>query len=291
MVMFRKPTTLDLEEMHHGQRENTQNGTSAPSNSNASRRPVPVHFEEGLVDHFHLKKPRSILDIFISVFAHTAVVALIILIPLYYTHAIDLSQLQRTLLVAPPPPPPPPPAATQLIHAHPKSFFHENKLLSPRFIPKRIAQVKEEAAKPEQTFSGVTGGVPGGIPGGQIGGVLGGILGSMGKIAPPPPPPRNTAHVGPYQVGGRVQEPRLVQMVQPIYPPLAREAHVQGDVRIDSVIDDHGNVTQMKVVSGMPLLVTAALDAVQQWKYQPTLLNGTPVSVEMILTVHFTLGS
>jgi periplasmic protein TonB len=291
MVMFKSPTTLDLEGTDLDQRENIQNGTSAPWNSNISRRPIPVHFEEGLVDHFHLKKPRSILDIFVSVLAHSAAVALVILLPLYYTHAIDLSQLQKTLLVAPPPPPPPPPAAAQVIHAHPKSFFHENKLLSPRFIPKRIVQVKEEAAKPGQTFGGVTGGVPGGIPGGQIGGVLGGILGSMGKISPPPPPPKIAAHVGPYLVGGRVQEPRLVQMVQPIYPPLAKQAHIQGDVRIDSVIDERGNVTQMKVVSGRPLLVTAALDAVQQWKYEPTLLNGTPIPVEMIVTVRFTLGS
>lgn len=79
--------------------------------------------------------------------------------------------------------------------------------------------------------------------------------------------------------------------VQPAYPPLAREARVQGDVKIDSVIDKMGDVTKMKLVSGNPLLITAALDAVKQWKYQPTTLNGSPISVEMEVTVHFNLAS
>jgi periplasmic protein TonB len=76
-----------------------------------------------------------------------------------------------------------------------------------------------------------------------------------------------------------------------MYPILAKAVHVHGDVVIDSVIDPNGNVTQMKLVSGNPLLVTAAFDAVGQWKYQPTLLNGTPVAVEMQVTVHFNLAS
>jgi len=228
----------------------------------------------------------------VSALGHSVVVALLILIPLYYTHTIDLSQLQRTLLIAPPPPPPPPPPAVQVIRARAISFFHDNKLLAPKFIPKKIVQVKEQAPPPVQAFGGVSGGVAGGIPGSQLGGVLGGILGDMGKTVPPPPPPaKNASHVGPYHVGGQVQEPHLIKVVQPIYPQLAREAHMQGDVRIDSVIDEHGNVTQMKVVSGKPLLITAALDAVDQWKYQPTLLNGTPIAVEMTVTVHFTLAS
>ncbi len=87
-----------------------------------------------------------------------------------------------------------------------------------------------------------------------------------------------------------MQAPKLIQEVQPIYPPLAKQAHIQGDVVIDSVIDTQGHVTQMKVVSGHPLLVEAAESAVAQWRYQPTLLNGQPVPVAMLVTVHFDLG-
>jgi len=288
--MSKNAITLDLEGSGLGHREGVQSGGKKSANPNEPNRPVPIHFEEVLVDHFHLKKPRNIVDILISVFGHTVIVALIILIPLYYTHTIDLPQFEKTFLVVPPPPPPPPPAAVHIIHAQPQSFFHENKLLAPRFIPKKIAQIKEQATNTQPAFSGVAGGVPGGIPGGQLGGVLGGILGGTHTMVPLPPP-KNAGHAGPYHVGGRVQAPRLVQLVQPVYPPLAKMARIQGDVQIDSVIDEHGDVTQMKVVSGSPLLVTAALEAVEQWKYQPTLLNGEPIPVEMIVTVHFNLGS
>jgi protein TonB len=75
-----------------------------------------------------------------------------------------------------------------------------------------------------------------------------------------------------------------------MYPPLAKQARIQGDVVIDSVIDTQGRVTQMRVVSGSPLLVEAAMQGLAQWRYQPTLLNGEPVAVEMLVTVHFQLG-
>jgi periplasmic protein TonB len=71
---------------------------------------------------------------------------------------------------------------------------------------------------------------------------------------------------------------------------LAKAARISGKVVIDSVIDTHGDVTQATVVSGPPLLITAALNAVEQWKYQPTLLNGQPVAVDMFVTVTFSLG-
>jgi len=84
-----------------------------------------------------------------------------------------------------------------------------------------------------------------------------------------------------------VQAPRLIRKIQPQYPELAKETRTQGVVVLDCVIDQQGNVTQMKLVSGHPLLVQAALNAVRQWKYQPTLLNGIPVAVEMEVTVKF----
>ena len=88
-----------------------------------------------------------------------------------------------------------------------------------------------------------------------------------------------------------MQAPRLIREVQPAYPVLAKETKTQGMVVLDCVIDERGNVTQMKVVSGHPLLVQAAVNAVQQWKYQPTLLNGEPVAVEMKVTVTFSMGT
>jgi len=234
----------------------------------------------------HLQKPRTWDDFFVSVLGHGMVVALVILLPLYFTNAINMPQFDKTLLVAPPPPPPP--AVVHVTPHVPKSFFAQGKLFAPKVIPKQIAEVREEAPPPEPALSGVERGVAGGVPGGQLGGVLGGILGASRQVPAPAPPPR--ARKGPYRVGGKVQAPKLIYQVQPVYPPLAKQARVQGDVVLDSVIDQQGHVTQLKVVSGPPLLVESAMQAVAQWKYQPTLLNGQPIAVGMMVTVHFDLG-
>jgi periplasmic protein TonB len=212
--------------------------------------------------------------------------AIIIVIPLLYSHSMDLSQFRNTFLVVPPPPP-----APRLVSSHRAFHLREAKLYQPRVIPRQIAQIKDEPLPPQPALSGLSGGVPGGVPGGQLGGVLGGILGPGNRQFVSPPPPKPIPHHGPYRVGGKVQAPSLVRQVQPIYPIIAKEARISGEVEIDSVIDEHGNVTQAKVVSGNPLLVTAALNAVEQWKYQPTLLNGQPIAVDMIVTVTFTLES
>jgi protein TonB len=91
-------------------------------------------------------------------------------------------------------------------------------------------------------------------------------------------------------VGSNLKAPRQTSSVQPDYPPLAKQTHVWGTVVVNAVLDEHGNVVQARALSGHPLLIPAALKAVLQWKYEPTLLNGTPVAVEMEVTVHFTLG-
>jgi protein TonB len=93
------------------------------------------------------------------------------------------------------------------------------------------------------------------------------------------------------RVGSNLKAPQQIYSVQPEYPPLAKQSHVWGIVVVSAVIDEHGNVVQARALSGHPILIPAALNAVLQWKYQPTLLNGTPVAVEMEVTVRFNLGS
>jgi len=84
---------------------------------------------------------------------------------------------------------------------------------------------------------------------------------------------------------------RLINQVQPTYPPLARAARVQGTVILQVVVDESGRVRETKVISGHPLLTQAAVDAVTQWVYSPTLLNGEPIPVIGTVTVRFTLGA
>ena len=123
-----------------------------------------------------------------------------------------------------------------------------------------------------------------GISEGVIGGVLGGAAGGLLEAPPPPPPPPP-----PVRVGGQIKAPVRVKNVNPVYPSIAQSARVQGVVIIEATIGPDGRVTDTKVLRSIPLLDAAAVDAVKQWTYTPTLLNGVPVPVIMTVTVNFTL--
>jgi protein TonB len=128
------------------------------------------------------------------------------------------------------------------------------------------------------------GGVEGGIPGGIVGGVVGGLP----EAPPPPPPPPPPA--APVRVGGNIKPPQKTKDVRPSYPPIAQSARVQGIVIIEATIGPNGQVQDARVLRSIPLLDQAALDAVRQWVFTPTLLNGVPVPVIMTVTVQFTLS-
>jgi protein TonB len=137
----------------------------------------------------------------------------------------------------------------------------------------------------------VVSGIPGGIPGGTPGGVLTGL----GVGAPPPPPPPPVKEVKPptpsqIRVGGNVIAANLIKKVTPPYPPLAKQARIQGTVKFNAVISKDGTIQNLTLVSGHPLLVPAATEAVKQWVYKPTLLNGDPVEVLTTIDVNFTLS-
>jgi protein TonB len=203
-----------------------------------------------------------------------------ILIPLIYTEALPKTMM-ATLLVAPPPPPPPPPppAPATIVRVKPQVHLMDaGKLVAPKMIPKDIKIIREEA---EPDMGGASGGVPGGVAGGSLGGVMGGIIGG-------PAPPKPTA--ARIRQGGSVQAALLVNKVQPVYPPLARQTRISGTVRLHAIISKSGTVESLEVLSGHPLLVRAAMDAVQQWKYKPTLLNGEPVEVDTTIDVIFSLN-
>ncbi|MGB6834217.1 MAG: energy transducer TonB, partial [Candidatus Acidiferrum sp.] len=168
------------------------------------------------------------------------------------------------------------------VHIKPQVHLMDaGKLLQPKEIPKDIKIIKEDAPD----MAGVQGGVPGGVPGGSMGGVIGGVIGGMGG-APPPPKPA----VSRIRQGGNVTAAMLINRVQPMYPPLARQTRISGTVRLHAIIGKTGGVQQLEVISGHPLLVQAALDAVKQWRYRPTLLNGEPVEVDTTIDVIFSLN-
>jgi len=218
------------------------------------------------------------------------IIGVLVLLPLIYTEALPKAQLMTFLAAPPPPPPPPPPpaaapVAVRVIHR----VSVEDVMRAPTVIPKTIAQVKDEPEPPPNAV-GVVGGVVGGVPGGSFGGVLGGVIGGALSSAPPPPPPPKPQTPKRIRVGGQVESAKVVFGPHPEYPPLAKMARIQGTVRLDAVISKDGTIQDLKVISGHPLLVRAALEAVQRWRYQPTLLNGDAVEVATEIDVNFTLA-
>ena len=232
-----------------------------------------------------------------SVVFHGLLILMVLLIPLLLPQSISERQLLITLVLPIGPPPPPPPPAVELpMTAAPQMAKPEVRpaapeaLVMPAAIPKDIVKIVEEPAVPTVA---VVGGVPGGIPGGVVGGVLGGILSSNAganappAVAPPPPVAKVTAPSEPIRVGGNVREPRALKMVPPIYPQLASRARVSGTVVLEATLTEEGTVEEIRVISGHPLLIEAAIACVKQWQYEPTLLNGIPVAVILTAKVRF----
>jgi protein TonB len=240
---------------------------------------------------------RKTADWLISFAVHAAIVAALIIVPMFFTQALDLTRSEITYLAAPPTPyaPPPPPAAVASVTpATRRPVIRPSTLTMPIAIPRKV-EVLHDAASESADLDAAAAGVPGGVVGGVPGGVLGGVLGAMGTVAPPPPPPPPPAAVavasnGPLHIGGDVKSPRAISTPQPKYPMLALQGRIEGDVEIDAVIDKDGNVVQERVMSGPPLLVSAAMDAVKHWKYQPTFLNGAPWPIELTINVTFSLS-
>ncbi len=240
-------------------------------------------FEDTLLDdkiRTHRKSATAI-----SFLLQVVIVGFLVLIPLIFTEALPLKEMTQTMLVAPPPPPPPPPPAAatpKVVKPVVSEVTNSGALRTPTQIPKTVAMIKESAAPPPTT--GVMGGVPGGVPGGQMGGVVGGVIGAVPTAAPKLVAPQRI------RVSQGVTEGNLLHKVTPDYPPLARQAHIQGAVVLAAVIGKDGTIQNLHVISGHPMLSGAAINAVKQWKYKPYVLNGQPVEVETTITVNFTLS-
>ena len=237
--------------------------------------------------------------VFVSFLLQVLLMGVLILIPLIYTDTLPRAQLTSFLVAPPPPPPPPPPPASapvKVVKIIPRQF-DAGRLMAPKAIPKDIAMIKEEELPPPMSGAvGVVGGVPGGVPGGTPGGVIGGIIGGIPTAAPPPPPPVKVEEKKPptpqrIRVGGNVQQANLIKQPKPVYPPLAKQARIQGTVRFNAIIGKDGAIQNLQLVSGHPLLVPSAQEAVRQWVYRPTLLNGEPVEVQTQIDVNFTLSN
>jgi periplasmic protein TonB len=216
----------------------------------------------------------------LSVGAHVLIVAAVIIVPLMATGVMPplasdpISFMPAELPPAPPPlPTPPAPTAQAAPVANPDAApINEPEEIGPELPPPVVGEVVDGAVPmlgPPSTGFG---------PGVNLG----------RDVAPlPPPPPVQPSK--PVRPGGDIREPVKVKHVPPVYPQIAIKARISGRVVIDAVIGVDGVVREARILSGVPLLNQAALDAVKQWRYTPTTLNSVPVPVIMTVTVQFNL--
>jgi len=244
-------------------------------------------FEDSLIESGGRLRTRRGRTTTVAFMIETMIIIVMILIPLIFTEALPRTFLSSAIYVPPPPPPPPPPPAAQVkIVKVIQTDIVNGQLRTPTKIPQKVQMIKEDEAPPPVTsMAGVVGGVPGGVPGGQMGGVIGGIVNATSNLPVP-----KIATPQRIRVSSGVQSGLLIRRVNPTYPPLARQARIQGVVILQAQISKDGNIENLQLISGHPMLAPAAIEAVRQWKYKPYLLNGEPVEVETQVQVNFTLS-
>ena len=248
-------------------------------------------FETALLDSSRRQSsvPRRI-NYVLAYVAESIVVGVLILMPLIHTQALP-SQLLITGVHISPLPGPPPARITEQTTPPPRRHSM-NSLVEPTIIPVAIAQIVE-TPEPPQTASLLTGPFVPGVPG-ELGPGSGYFPGSVLAGTNPPPPPPPQTHSAPRQQmvrrGGDLIAAMALYQPRPLYPSLAITAHIQGLVVLEAILSKDGTVKDLKVLSGHPLLVPAALAAVKTWRYQPTLLNSETVEVLTEIDVNFKLG-
>jgi protein TonB len=223
------------------------------------------------------------------------VIAALVLSTIYATDVLPIPREVITFVAVapPPPPPPPPPAVTEPIAPAKKAVVRKTAVSRPSPVVAR-APVAAPVEAPrtiapetgleggEFESAGVEAGFEHGVPGGIVGGIVGGF-----ESAPPPPPP---ARVEPVRVGGEISAPRLAYRVEPEYPPIAVSALIEGIVILEATVDDRGAVKDARVLRSHGILDAAAVRAVEQWRYEPLLLNGRATPFVLTVTVSFSLA-
>lgn len=223
-------------------------------------------------------------SVLMATLIEAALVAVLIAVPLMAVDVLPVPLQAMDAFVissAPPPTPPPPPASSSV---EPQQTPEPAQIVDVQQIPIPLEAPTGIAPEPptDITFERAAGAVPGGL--GHPDGVPGGWTGvPPPPVAPPVAPPQVT------RVGGNVLPPVKTRHVNPTYPPLAQAGRIEGIVIIQATIGVDGRVTDTNVLRGHPLLDAAALDAVRQWEFTPTLLNGVPTAVIMNVTVTFRL--
>lgn len=234
-------------------------------------------FDQLVVSSAKPSKTNKKWTVVFSAFGQSVILGVLILAPLVYTEALPNAML-KTMLVAPPARPTEPavplPRTTRRMRV-----IELRNIVAPTQIPRHVSN---DINEPPTVYVD-TGGS--GESGNQA------LTELLHPAAPAPPTPPDQRIQQRVRVGGVIENALLINKVMPAYPILARTAGVSGTIVLHAIIAKDGSVQELSYVSGPPLLIKAAIDAVRQWRYKPTLLNNEPVEVETTIDVVFNLGS
>jgi protein TonB len=247
-----------------------------------------IMFEQSIVEFAgRTTRPWTVA---VSFLGQIVLIGCCILVPLVYTEA--LPRIHSIPLL-----PPPMGAQTKRLPVEkpPKTLarpWNNHSLTAPARIPEQVARIQDPPATLIAGGNDSDTGVPGGL-GNVANAVIESVLRQTPKITEPasqtPKEVSKPKSIERVRVGGVVRMPKLVRGPQPVYPQLAKQARISGVVRLEAIIGKDGTIRNLRAVSGHPLLVPAALEAVGQWLYEPTQLNGDPVEVATEIEVNFTL--
>lgn len=207
----------------------------------------------------------------LSIVVHAIAACAAVIAPLFAADELPAPRTATEFIHVVPPPNPPPPPAPRASAARPVAPVRADA--SPVTVPDGIAP--EPAVTPSVDTPPGDGGIIS----------FGDCHCTIADTAPPPPP----APAPVLRVGGNIRPPQKVSDMTPAYPAIARAARVEGVVILEAVIGEDGSVSDVRVLRSIPLLDAAAMEAVRQWRFTPTLLNGEPVPVVMTITVAFKL--
>ncbi len=234
-------------------------------------------FESALVES--QRRPRSkkrFLFVPVAIVIHVLGLSGFVFAQYWQLELVPEPEIMSTFvqIAAPPPPPPPPPPPKA---AAPKPTTPTPVVIAPPDVPVQPVTVPDNLPPPT-TGSGDDSGAEGGVEGGVEGGIEGGVVGS------------DVGGNEILRVGGAIDAPVAISRVSPVYTEIARKARLQGVVVLEAIIDTSGNVTQVRILKGLPMgLDKSAEEAVKKWKFKPATLNGRPVKVYFNLTVNFRL--
>jgi periplasmic protein TonB len=244
-------------------------------------------FADAMLETSWAQRSRRSLTTLTSFGLEAVVIGLLLLVPLWKTVGLPSARALPTPVSWGAPPPAVRPLPRQHVTPVIQSNLSDNVLIAPREVPHEVAMIREAVAPPQVSFN--TGqGVEGGTGDGSRDGVWKSLGESLSHVAPlPAPAPTPSA---PVFRPSRLLEGSLIRRVTPTYPPLARTARIQGPVVLFAIISKAGTIDKLRAVSGHPMLVPAAIEAVSLWRYRPYILNSEPIEVETQITVNFLLS-